>query len=287
MRLAAVSTSLTALAACSGTATPTALETTATTTHSVPGIEVTPEPTESAPSPEPEPAPEPQQDVWPPVATVTLPATVDSSTELGPHSLAGLQRFADDLAAGNFSRVREQCWTLSEPATRSLFEHRDGVLAALQGQAQETGNLVISWEVGEHTLFASPEELRSSYSCPCLDTRYTTEDAKLLAVRVAGRLNGEPYRRSDTALDYELECHPTAPEDTEVLVETEVMVEDTGGHYPEAIAAAVRSVAEADTLESDSPRLAIFRAWDPARPDLKLVIGIDQGAPGCVIGADR
>lgn len=296
MKVAVSMTSLTLLGACSGNAPVVVAEAgrstpakPAETTQNLPGVDVTgtptPVPTEppvvEASGTEPIAEPEPPRDDSRTSATrVTLPASV------GEHSLHGLQRFADDLADGNRDAVKEQCWTLSDDAVDALFEHRDGVLTALQGPPEENDH-VVYWAVGDHNLFASPEELRSSYSCPGLDTPYTDLDAKLLAVRVAGRLDENPYRRSDTPLNYELECSAIQPEDADVIVETDVMLEDTGAHYPDLVAEAVRSVAEADTLESDSPQLAIHRVWDVARPELKLVIGIDHGTPGCVIGADR
>lgn len=286
MKVAVSLTSLTLLGACSGNAPVVVAEggrstpaTPTQTTQQLPGVEATGAPTPAEPT-TPLDEPEPPVDSRPSGQRVTLPASV------GEHSLQGLQRFADDLADGNRDAVKEQCWTLSDDAVDALFEHRDGVLTALQGRAEENDH-VVYWQVGDHNLFASPGELRSSYSCPGLDTPYTDLDAKLLAVRVAGRLDENPYRRSDTPLNYELECSAVQPEDADIIVETDVMLEDTGAHYPDLVAAAVRSVAEADTLESDSPQLAIHRVWDVARPELKLVIGIDHGAPGCIIGADR
>ena len=83
-------------------------------------------------------------------------------------AVVGLQAFADDLAAGNFDKIREYCWTMSSSTKdRQYFsrEARAAVLAALAGPGTALPGGGAQWQSPAGVVTASAEELGSPYAC--------------------------------------------------------------------------------------------------------------------------
>ena len=78
-------------------------------------------------------------------------------------AVVGLQAFADDLAAGNFDKIREYCWTMSSSTKdRQYFsrEARAAVLAALSGPGTALPGGGAQWQSAERS-----EERRVGKEC--------------------------------------------------------------------------------------------------------------------------
>ena len=127
--------------------------------------------------------------------------------------VVGLQAFADDLAAGNFDKIREYCWTMAfSTKDRQYFsrEARAAVLAALSGPGTALPGGGAQWQSSAGVVTASAEELGSPYACPVyrpggdLDP-VTDDDARLLLTRVVGVASGTPFRSGDDG-HYTLVC---------------------------------------------------------------------------------
>ena len=127
--------------------------------------------------------------------------------------VVGLQAFADDLAAGNFDKIREYCWTMSSSTKdRQYFsrEARAAVLAALSGPGTALPDGGAQWQSSAGVVTASAEELGSPYACPVyrpggVMDPVTDDDARLLLTRVVGVASGTPFRSGDDG-HYTLVC---------------------------------------------------------------------------------
>ena len=127
--------------------------------------------------------------------------------------VVGLQAFADDLAAGNFDKIREYCWTMSSSTKdRQYFsrEARAAVLAALSGPGTALPGGGAQWQSSAGVVTASAEELGSPYACPVyrpggVMDPVTDDDARLLLTRVVGVASGTPFRSGDDG-HYTLVC---------------------------------------------------------------------------------
>jgi len=127
--------------------------------------------------------------------------------------VVGLQAFADDLAAGNFDKIREYCWTMSSSTKdRQYFsrEARAAVLAALSGPGTALPGGGAQWQSPAGVVTASAEELGSPYACPVyrpggVMDPVTDDDARLLLTRVVGVASGTPFRSGDDG-HYTLVC---------------------------------------------------------------------------------
>ena len=128
-------------------------------------------------------------------------------------AVVGLQAFADDLAAGNFDKIREYCWTMSSSTKdRQYFsrEARAAVLAALAGPGTALPGGGAQWQSPAGVVTASAEELGSPYACPVyrpggVMDPVTDDDARLLLTRVVGVASGTPFRSGDDG-HYTLVC---------------------------------------------------------------------------------
>lgn len=128
-------------------------------------------------------------------------------------AVVGLQAFADDLAAGNFDKIREYCWTMSSSTKdRQYFsrEARAAVLAALSGPGTALPGGGAQWQSPAGVVTASAEELGSPYACPVyrpggVMDPVTDDDARLLLTRVVGVASGTPFRSGDDG-HYTLVC---------------------------------------------------------------------------------
>ena len=128
-------------------------------------------------------------------------------------AVVGLQAFADDLAAGNFDKIREYCWTMSSSTKdRQYFsrEARAAVLAALSGPGTALPGGGAQWQSSAGVVTASAEELGSPYACPVyrpggVMDPVTDDDARLLLTRVVGVASGTPFRSGDDG-HYTLVC---------------------------------------------------------------------------------
>ena len=129
-------------------------------------------------------------------------------------AVVGLQAFADDLAAGNFDKIREYCWTMSSSTKdRQYFsrEARAAVLAALSGPGTALPGGGAQWQSPAGVVTASAEELGSPYACPVYQPGgvmdpVTDDDARLLLTRVVGVASGTPFRSGDDG-HYTLVCN--------------------------------------------------------------------------------
>ena len=127
--------------------------------------------------------------------------------------VVGLQAFADDLAAGNFDKIREYCWTMAfSTKDRQYFsrEARAAVLAALSGPGTALPGGGAQWQSSAGVVTASAEELGSPYACPVyrpggVMDPVTDDDARLLLTRVVGVASGTPFRSGDDG-HYTLVC---------------------------------------------------------------------------------
>ena len=127
--------------------------------------------------------------------------------------VVGLQAFADDLAAGNFDKIREYCWTMAfSTKDRQYFsrEARAAVLAALSGPGTALPDGGAQWQSSAGVVTASAEELGSPYACPVyrpggVMDPVTDDDARLLLTRVVGVASGTPFRSGDDG-HYTLVC---------------------------------------------------------------------------------
>ena len=127
--------------------------------------------------------------------------------------VVGLQAFADDLAAGNFDKIREYCWTMAfSTKDRQYFsrEARAAVLAALSGPGTALPGGGAQWQSPAGVVTASAEELGSPYACPVyrpggVMDPVTDDDARLLLTRVVGVASGTPFRSGDDG-HYTLVC---------------------------------------------------------------------------------
>ena len=127
--------------------------------------------------------------------------------------VVGLQAFADDLAAGNFDKIREYCWTMAfSTKDRQYFsrEARAAVLAALAGPGTALPGGGAQWQSPAGVVTASAEELGSPYACPVyrpggVMDPVTDDDARLLLTRVVGVASGTPFRSGDDG-HYTLVC---------------------------------------------------------------------------------
>jgi len=107
-------------------------------------------------------------------------------------ALASVQRFADDLAAGDLDHLIAACWTRVPAELRAAFgtlAQRQAALAAFAtpGYETETG---VGWGPGvSGDLFFNREELLSSYACP-FPSAYTPSGAQLVLGRLVARHQG-------------------------------------------------------------------------------------------------
>lgn len=127
-------------------------------------------------------------------------------------SVAALQRYADDVAAGRISTIVTQCWTVAPERIRQTFTE-DGRRTFLKavGARPTAGQYGIEWSAGDTFVNVSWAELDSSYACPHVTGGATPDfpaamDATLVAHRLDARLKGSPVNAKDTQKNYPLLC---------------------------------------------------------------------------------
>lgn len=136
---------------------------------------------------------------------------LESST---PRSaVAAVQRWADDVAAGNTEALTRKCWTFTPERIREMWtgSRRSALLATLtsRGQLANPGGAV--WQSATLSVGVNYDELDSSYACPVvtpLNTYLELDDADvgLLVDRYLGRAEGRPVNPADVPSDYHLTC---------------------------------------------------------------------------------
>ncbi len=145
-----------------------------------------------------------------PKTVTTLPAVKVVGS--GGQSVAALQKFADDVAAGRIDTLVAQCWTVaSERLVATYTEDGRRTFLTAVSAAPVAGQYGFEWTTGPTVVDVSWAELGSSYACPHVTGGATPAfparmDAALLVRRVNGRLTGSPVNAKDTAKNYPLYC---------------------------------------------------------------------------------
>ena len=152
---------------------------------------------------------------YPGVSTTSLPqlpiAPQTVTADYGSEN--SVQRFADDVAAGNVDRLVEKCWTYAPATVRDRYgtdQARGAILDAFAHPGRYTQGGAI-WEGGEITVDVRNEELVSTYACPDIIINGAPDelnfvDAEYLVARLYGRLLGTPVSLGDTEFSYYLLC---------------------------------------------------------------------------------
>lgn len=144
----------------------------------------------------------------PPAAVTLQPVKVMS---LGSQSVASLQKYADDVAAGRISTIVTQCWTVAPDRIRLTFTDDGRKTLQAVGARPTAGQYGLEWSAGDTFVNASFAELDSSYACPHVTGGSTPDfpavmDATLVAHRLDARLKGAPVNAKDTQKNYPLLC---------------------------------------------------------------------------------
>lgn len=105
-------------------------------------------------------------------SSTTAPTTVAALNQVkvlgsGSQSVAALQKFADDVAAGKISNLTTQCWTFAAERIIKTFTE-DGRRAFLKAVSTKpnAGQYGLEWSADDTIVNASWAELGSSYACP-------------------------------------------------------------------------------------------------------------------------
>ena len=143
-------------------------------------------------------------------AATALPAVKVQGS--GSQSVASLQKFADDVAAGRISQLTTQCWTVAADRILQTYtgDGRRTFLKAVAA-APNAGQYGLEWSSGDTFVNVSWAELGSSYACPHVTggtaPKFPAQvDAALVVYRLSGRLKGSPINAKDTAKSYPLLC---------------------------------------------------------------------------------
>jgi hypothetical protein len=112
-------------------------------------------------------------------------------------SVASVQAFADDVAAGDVEKIVTWCWTRSPDEIRRVFgspNYRGAVLEALShpGQGVTAGAY---WEGDYLSLTFFHEEFNSRYACP--HTEFTPSEASWRIKRILAVHDGKPVHAGD------------------------------------------------------------------------------------------
>lgn len=152
-----------------------------------------------------EASPAAQVDPGPPLPKVAVPS-------IDGRSSTPVQKFADDVAAGDIEGIIRKCWTMAPARLRATFNEqgRRTTLLALgtAGQGTERGWV---WQAEGWSVGVCWAELNSPYACLKVtggtqQAGPTPEDAMHLIRRLDGRLRGAPLNPSDTTANYPLLC---------------------------------------------------------------------------------
>jgi len=170
----------------------------------------------------------------PPVAAVikapSLPSLPSLSTakvkvQTNGFSATPVQKLADDIAAGNVTKIVNSCWTQPSSDNQKIFgsaSMRGAILQALTTKPSRVtaqGLLQgVVWQ-GDHVrVSALDEELRSGYACVMVDWggegvgkvgTFTPAMAQWRLKRIVGQYDAKPVNSKDFYTEYELFCGPT------------------------------------------------------------------------------
>ncbi|MCL2315920.1 MAG: hypothetical protein FWC46_02385, partial [Actinomycetia bacterium] len=141
--------------------------------------------------------------VLPRIQVNRVPADGTVSEEL----LAGVQRFADDLADGNLDGVVAQCWAQASSDLRARWSDETTRRNALAWLSQPPRGVVGDWVWGATTGEATPDEYvafgslqPAGYACPT-PLAFTPAQAALIVQRMVDTHNGTPYDGQGTVID--------------------------------------------------------------------------------------
>lgn len=182
-----------------------------------------PSPTPSVtPTPTPSPIINPLIATDPPVDATMTSLTVPSLPQLpldpiqatGSDSAPNIQKFADDVAAGNVDTLVSNCWTQPAEDIRTVYGSptmRGAILQALQQPMTGTQRGTL-WTGSYVTVSAYWEEAKSNYPCPYVTWGgtaglgdFTPEMAQWRITRILGVQDGTPVHTGD-GVNYTLLC---------------------------------------------------------------------------------
>lgn len=129
------------------------------------------------------------------------------------YDVTSVQRFANDVVAGDTEALVRKCWTFAPETIRDRYASEAGRGALIDafsnvGMLGQTGAI---WTGRYVDLYFSWPELQSTYACPQVrilnvDDVYGPADAAWLVHRLAGRALGTPVASGDVATTYFLHC---------------------------------------------------------------------------------
>lgn len=127
------------------------------------------------------------------------------------YAAPALQRFVDDLVAGDLAAIDRACWRIAPVfASYSDPDRAEALLAAVAQPGTHDQDFV-AWEGEDGTIVAALHTaINSGYACPylILDDQDATglEPTEFTVHRFLARTVGEPVNPTDTELDYRLIC---------------------------------------------------------------------------------
>jgi hypothetical protein len=131
----------------------------------------------------------------------------------GYENVTGIQKFADDIYAGDVSKLEKYCWTMAPEYIASHYgtpQARGAILDALTHALAGT-EYGLSTGGQLASVFFPYSEVDSSYPCAIvnftgIDDAPAASDYAWTIHRLAGRLSGSPVSAHDTEYPYNLYC---------------------------------------------------------------------------------
>ncbi len=150
--------------------------------------------------------------------------SVVRSVDRGPRievNLAGLrgeitpgsmQKWADDVSAGDVPTVTAKCWTIAPEYIAERYFADRGILASIFTQVPVSGQAGVAWgRYGGAYGHVPWEEAKSGYPCPRVtlhagQPQYSDAYVAHIARRFIRRAQGHPINPADTDAAYPLVC---------------------------------------------------------------------------------
>ena len=179
----------------------------------------------TTPAPTPTPNVNPLLGTDPPVDATMTSLSLPSLPQLplnpihatGSDEAPNIQKYADDVAAGNVDALVFNCWTQPAEDIRTVYGSptmRGAILQALQ-QPFDGAQGGITWSGSQVKVFAHWEEAQSNYPCPNVTWGggtelggFTPEMAQWRITRILGVQDGTPIHNGD-GTNYTLLCDQT------------------------------------------------------------------------------
>lgn len=128
-------------------------------------------------------------------------------------SVAGIQKFAADIYAGDVSKLGKYCWTMAPEYIASHYGTPQARGAILDALTHALGGTEYGLSTGGQlaSVFFPYSEVDSSYPCATvsftgIDDAPAASDYAWKIHRMAGRLSGSPVSTHDTEYPYNLYC---------------------------------------------------------------------------------